>query len=1257
MNMPQLLFFGRIHGLIFPLCFRSSSLLLCQYPQHPFQMSSDESLSRRSSFASDQDLEDFFNLETWNPEENESTISPPRTNRMDISINTLDSNVSGISRPTDLSHGQSCNQFTHVMCTEDTTDMNLTLEGDEAARATSDQVHPANDSMEHSQSRDFSFSVEIEEDDEQSPIVPRHLLLSSQSTQVNGQENISTNDDAQASQETHHDSERSDGDRSSGVDPRLPISEVEIFDNNRYEQDTYEPATTGNEYLVDDTLFPAPLEVEMEGDHLLGLVRAKFDVDSIYLISKRPSLALLAVAKSGTLKYQTSLNRIHNNNSSRVSINYHGAQDLRPRVHAKRLRRLNVIALHHFPNINLATLTVGDITFHFGLHILQPSAIGNSNYITHPVLLTLIAALNIAIDGDLTGNFDEETDEMLENWRRTLMKLELPYFELQSGSANQRTKLHSYAKTLTLRHGVGLFRRFEHVLSVMSDSPENIDCQRQIEYGTQSYWKERMGISYGGSGEVVPVSHLKAHATLLRNKSLYLISSAGTKNYFKIPGRLKWEGPLQAQYAQLRGSHIEELYREFHDQEFSKVMEEMETWFPFLSHRTCQLFKEVKLFFDLGLEVTPITEEYVLLSNVTKSKNLLRQIVSSRNRGYRRLRPPGSPTDHSRQRTRSGQTAMTEIGPDENQDEAPQAPAHDDHPNLLLANPDEEESDEESYESTDTSSDGSGDPLDDLSYVPGRSDVSEEWEYTHMVPSESDANSETSEASEADADEDPLYDFFDGLVEKAQQQFTAYPKRFSRIFGNVHSGHIKLNPIPRPSTMETNEDLAIPEEVVVDLAIPSPSFVRGGQIYDPSLRLEVMNQQRPLSSHHSGIVTQTINICQGGNYLPGVTVAESMKMVQPMLQGICEVFQHRRHRRDQGIHSRIRIELFVSSNNQGRKVRQLPRFDPTEHLQLFSRPHVDDYEESVISTHLNPCVKLMGNFEEMLAANQVINLDALSPQGRTRLIGSLEVLSNFLDDYHGISGTILKNIKLHDRGITTTLPPSEWQPLTQAEIELTGFHYGLNPQLLPLVRNPNIPRHFGHVPQQNGKHQFPPSFSAIDRSIASGLHPSLNVADLASVKAMATHVLLSCCKERTPDVSPSPNSGGTSPEPPAFFGLMESPSYHYLSRLATDRRKRLLQDLAKILLASYCQATWTDLVNMKVFGDTPTMPDPDGGEPIDVTESLQWCPFTAQKVTHLTTHISGTKFVQKTVISSTGELVYAICWFFNWGTRLPPVPH
>jgi hypothetical protein len=422
-----------------------------------------------------------------------------------------------------------------------------------------------------------------------------------------------------------------DEDVEADEDVASDVDEYEDVEGDHEDDDelpSFDMAEIEDMFHCDVNHFPSPILSGNQGT-LLHQVTCSFDVDSIYFVGEGPSQVLEFLAGDGTCTFHSAVNRIYCTQSSRIAIDYLGREDILPNVKGRRLKRLKVICLHHFPNFEIVRVCKGNIEFHLNLHILQPAVLTGNSYMTHELLLTLICALNIAIDGNFPYGEDEEYGMRMEakysdDW------LTLPFFELQDGSVNQKRMIHNVHKTLRLESAIPFFFRFEQALKLMSIAPELIDPKLQ-EGNESEYWKKRQGIAFGGSGLCLGLQQLRNHARTLSEKTITVATAAGTKKIFRYPDmEERWVGREHA-FDQNSEHHLvdeETMYgkfRLFRRNQFSNIKKELESTFPGLNPDH-ELFSKVLSFIDVGLEMRPVDDNRLLLADLQRSKSTLASI-------------------------------------------------------------------------------------------------------------------------------------------------------------------------------------------------------------------------------------------------------------------------------------------------------------------------------------------------------------------------------------------------------------------------------------------------------------------------------------------------------------------------------------------------------------------------------------------------------------------------------------------------------
>jgi hypothetical protein len=249
----------------------------------------------------------------------------------------------------------------------------------------------------------------------------------------------------------------------------------------------------------------------------------------------------------------------------------------------------------------------------------------------HELLLTLICALNIAIDGYFPYGEDEEYGKVMEGKYRHHWEM-LPFFELQDGSINQKRIIHNVHKQFMLESAIPFFFRFEQALKLMATAPDLID-PKQREGNENEYWKERQGIEFGGSGDCLGLQQLSHHASTLAYNTITVATAAGTKKSFRYPDmEARWVGMDHAfdQNSEHNDALVDQetIYGKFclfHRKQFLNIKNCLETTFPGLKPDH-ELFSKVHSFIDVGLEMRPVHDNILLLADLQRSKSTLASI-------------------------------------------------------------------------------------------------------------------------------------------------------------------------------------------------------------------------------------------------------------------------------------------------------------------------------------------------------------------------------------------------------------------------------------------------------------------------------------------------------------------------------------------------------------------------------------------------------------------------------------------------------
>jgi hypothetical protein len=229
--------------------------------------------------------------------------------------------------------------------------------------------------------------------------------------------------------------------------------------------------TPFHEDLDQENHFPAPVSLSDHDGGLLSLLRCTVDADSLYLTAKRSSHILEFIGSGGSAEFKSSVCRDVNCTSSRFSINYSGNEASRPRMIGKKLSNRNrVVSLENFPNVNLLTVNKANASFTVSLFLIQPRVLGDNNRMNHKMLLTLIAALNCAMDAELPPSMAPGKENLpLSTMNR---------FELQTMSKDKMKTIKNARKPMSTEQAQLFLERFECCLRIMSSDPGRMEPRR-----------------------------------------------------------------------------------------------------------------------------------------------------------------------------------------------------------------------------------------------------------------------------------------------------------------------------------------------------------------------------------------------------------------------------------------------------------------------------------------------------------------------------------------------------------------------------------------------------------------------------------------------------------------------------------------------------------------------------------------------------------------------------------------------------------
>jgi hypothetical protein len=479
-----------------------------------------------------------------------------------------------------------------------------------------------------------------------------------------------------------------------------------------------------------------------------------------------------------------------------------------------------------------------------------------------------------------------------------------------------------------------------------------------------------------------------------------------------------------------------------------------------------------------------------------------------------------------------------------------------------------------------------------------------------------------------------LLESIDHYLPQSRLPFSSYAKRFTRKYGNVHSGSVRLN-------------VELGEDDKVNLVPRTECHCQGAQGYDDTIRTNCMEPTRPNRAVVQTGVPHGVNVCTNGRYLNS-TLNDSMMKVSESLQFMTEIYAHSDSRTGRQESPSMRTELFLSFYNLGTEIQSLPIFDPTYHLDLFNKELIDEFEKEMVTIHFDPIKEIFGELAPLAWSNRMLNMSSLSAEVRTRIAASLEILVSYSDDKWGTSGTIQRKIaECHCdiMGITMDIPHGLRVPLSRQEMEMTGFQYGVRPDLLPMVsrnRSGVPPNNLAEITAttRHGFFSFPAFFSSVDRSVACSLSPKVNMGMLEGVKSEIQLLVLRAMAESHPRFQEG--------NPPPEMGVMDGLDLFPLLTSSEEIRWNLFKRISRLLITCICHIMWQEFVQSKVFGDEPDfvsahaelgMDDNMDDNYVCFSKSFEHFPFDNEAMDLYVNYLDGCKFVKKDNIAGQGKVI------------------
>jgi len=186
---------------------------------------------------------------------------------------------------------------------------------------------------------------------------------------------------------------------------------------------------------------PSPVTRLLEGlskvplRDVLRRATVKFDIDSIIINSSNLISIINAVCQRALFNFKVIVNRLNATTSSRLSVTFEKSYPINN--HSKNVHRLS---LGSFPNIELATVQVANVTLYLHMFWLDPPYLPKVPYYQNKYILVITAALNLAklkcmAMTDFDGNSFNMNPKLYREGRMSNIKCfadEMPPFTLSS---------------------------------------------------------------------------------------------------------------------------------------------------------------------------------------------------------------------------------------------------------------------------------------------------------------------------------------------------------------------------------------------------------------------------------------------------------------------------------------------------------------------------------------------------------------------------------------------------------------------------------------------------------------------------------------------------------------------------------------------------------------------------------------------------------------------------------------------------------
>ena len=334
-----------------------------------------------------------------------------------------------------------------------------------------------------------------------------------------------------------------------------------------------------------------------------------FDIDSIVISSSFLHPLLNCLSEKALFSINTSVDRLKSTLSSRLTVTFD------EQFHFQSNSRLKSLNLGSFPNIEVATVSMGSKKLHLHMFWLNPSYIPKISFFQAKYSLVITAAFNMArltciTQNNFTDNpfnlnqdfFSLKVDTDILSFGREL----LPFY---IASKNRKTKQKKYKKLVV----VTFFSLFQASLCQLSLKKMNTYTIEQLlphDLNHSEFLK---------NSDVPKEQFLFNLAKDLCNSLTFVLSCAGYKNTTRttfVNG---------GEYADDDPENVFNEYRKIATKVLSgNIMKE-------IFHQNLQFSENVHVYYDIGLEVRPLRNDISFLPHLKDTSKLIKKITKEHN--------------------------------------------------------------------------------------------------------------------------------------------------------------------------------------------------------------------------------------------------------------------------------------------------------------------------------------------------------------------------------------------------------------------------------------------------------------------------------------------------------------------------------------------------------------------------------------------------------------------------------------------------